>query len=358
MFYIKKIWLQNFKNYSEFEAVLSPHINAIVGKNGIGKTNFLDAIYYLGFTKSAFNSIDSQLIRTNEPHFILNGHFANKDDSDFISCRLIAGKKKEINKNKKPIKKVADHIGNYPIVMVTPYDTDLIRDSSESRRKFFDGLISQMDSKYLELLLKYKNLVKQRNALLKTHLKTGRLDDELLSVLTEQMIPIATSINKQRAQILKIFTPEFQKIYAQISSGDEQIGINYSPQTSKKEIQLGFKQSEEKDKILGRTNYGPHRDDYEFLMNDISVNKFASQGQQKSFIIALKVAQFNLIENAKKIKPILMLDDFFDRIDHERIDNFVKMLEADSFGQVFITDSHPERVESLFKRKEVNLIEL
>lgn len=356
MFYIEKISLLNFKNYQDFSTNFDSGVNCIVGKNGIGKTNLLDAIYFLAFTKSAFNSIDNQLINTNSNHFYVNGFFKNGDTKDFISSGLEKGKKKEFLKNKKPIGKLSEFVGAYPIVLITPYDTDLIRETSDARRKFFDGLISQMNSEYLDVLLKYKVLIKNRNALLKHNLKHGRLDEALLQVLTEQLLPLARKINIERTNILADFKKEFSIVYRKLTSDSEDIEIEFDAEIDAQKISNGFQKCLQKDKILGRTNFGPHKDDFHFLMNGMSVNKFGSQGQQKSFIIALKLAQFNLIEKARNIKPILMLDDFFDRIDKERIENFSKMLQEKKFGQVFITDSHPERLKNHIKNIELTQI--
>jgi len=358
VFYIEKISLQNFKNYTEFSSTFDSGVNCIVGKNGIGKTNLLDAIYFLAFTKSAFNSIDNQLIKNDSTHFYVNGFFNINDDKDFISSGLQKGKKKDFLKNKKSIGKLSKFVGSYPIVLITPYDTDLIRETSDARRKFFDGLISQMDSEYLDVLLKYKNLIKNRNVLLKDNLKYGNLDLALLNVLTDQIIPLAQKINTERTNVLIKFKKEFSKVYKDLTTDSEEIEIEFEAETNSEAIQKGFDNVFEKDKILGRTNFGPHKDDFTFLMNRMSVNKFGSQGQQKSFIIALKVVQFNLIKKAKGIKPILMLDDFFDRIDSERIQNFSKMLKNNKFGQVFITDSHPKRVEKVLKDIPLNLIDI
>ena len=356
MFYIEKISLQNFKNYDDFSTDFSQNLNCIIGKNGIGKTNLLDAIYFLAFTKSVFNSVDNQLININQNYFYANGFFVKNNEKDFISSGLVKGKKKEFLKNKKTIGKLSEYVGNYPIVLITPYDTDLIRETSEARRKFFDGLISQMNSEYLEILLKYKNLIKNRNVLLKDNLKYGNLDLALLNVIADQIIPLAKKINEERTSILVDFKNEFAKVYQELTSDTEKIEIEYEVDVEKSDIKSGFDNSFEKDKILGRTNYGPHKDDFNFLMNGMSVNKFGSQGQQKSFIIALKIAQFNLIEKAKNIKPILMLDDFFDRIDNERIENFSEMLKDKKFGQVFITDSHPDRIYKYLDKIEYKVI--
>ena len=358
MFYIEKISLQNFKNYDEFTSNFTNGVNCIIGNNGIGKTNLLDAIYYLAFTKSAFNTVDSQLIRNKEDAFFINGFFNIKYQKNFISAGFTKGKKKEFLKNKKPIGKISNFIGNFPIVLITPYDTDLIRDTSDTRRKFFDGLISIINPEYLEVLLKYKNLLKNRNSLLKNNLKFGNLDTDLLSVITNQMIPLAQLINKSRLEILDDFITEFSSIYNKITSDIEEIAIGFEAKFTTQELKQCFDESLQKDKILGRTNFGPHRDDFEFTMNNMSVNKFGSQGQQKSFIIALKLAQFNIIEQHKGIKPILMLDDFFDRIDNQRLENFASILKQNHFGQVFITDSHPNRVKKVLQDVSLNFIDI
>ena len=358
MFYIEKISLQNFKNYTEFNSTFDVGLNCIVGKNGIGKTNLLDAIYLLAFTKSAFNSIDNQLIKDDLTHFYVDGFFKINDETDFISSGLEKGKKKAFLKNKKPIGKLSEYVGSYPIVLITPYDTDLIRESSDARRKFFDGLISQMNSGYLDVLLKYKTLIKNRNIVLKDNLKYRNLDLALLNVLTDQIKPLAKIINEERTKVLASFKSEFTKVYKELTTDSEEIEIECTVETEIDKIQEGFDNTFEKDKILGRTSFGPHKDDFNFLMNNMRINKFGSQGQQKSFIIALKIVQFNLIEKAKNIKPILMLDDFFDRIDDERINNFSEMLKNNKFGQVFITDSHPERIKKVLKDIPINFIDI
>lgn len=358
MFYIEKISLTNFKNYEELSVSFDPGVNCIVGKNGIGKTNLLDAIYILAFTKSAFNSIDSQLIKHETEGYFVNGFFLHSDEKDFISTGLANGRKKEFLRNKKSIGKITEYIGRYPIVLVTPYDTDLIREGGETRRKFFDGLISQIDPKYLESILKYKALLKNRNSLLKQNLKSGKLDVDLLQVLDDQIIPLAAYINKAREELLKRFTKECSSSYLQLTTAKENIEIIYEAETSIKKLKEQLKEALPKDKMLGRTTYGPHKDDFQFIMNNTSVNKFGSQGQQKSFIIALKLAQFKLIEKDKKIKPILMLDDFFDRIDNERIGKFSQMIKDNQFGQIFITDSHPKRLEESLANIKFNTISI
>lgn len=348
MLYIKKISLFNFKNYDELNLSFDKDVNCIVGKNGSGKTNLLDAIYYLAFTKSAFNHLDNQLIKKGETSFFVNGTFKYKKREDFISTGLTRGKKKEFLCNKKPYEKLNEHIGKIPLVLVTPYDTDLIREGSETRRKFFDGIISQLDSTYLNHLIQYNQLLKQRNYLLKSYLETRRLDEDLLTVLTEQMIPFAEYIFTARNNFLKDYIPIFKDKYKLLTNESELVSIQSKLSIKSESISDEFKVSLVKDKQNGRSNFGPHRQDYAFLMNEMNVNKFGSQGQQKSFIIALKLAQFQIIESRKKIRPILMLDDMFDRIDQNRINQFIEMISAKEFGQLFITDTHKERIEKAF----------
>lgn len=250
--------------------------------------------------------------------------------------------------NKKPYEKLNEHIGKVPLVMITPYDTDLIREGSEMRRKFFDGIISQLDTSYLNQLIKYNQLLKQRNFILKSYLETRRLDGDLLTVITDQMIPLARYIFEKRDLFLKAYIPIFKEKYKILTNESEKVTVNSKLKVETDKVEEEFELSLVKDKQNGRTNFGPHRQDYAFLMNDMNINKFGSQGQQKSFIIALKLAQFQIIENQKNIKPILMLDDMFDRIDQNRINQFIEMIRSGEFGQLFITDTHQDRIEATF----------
>lgn len=317
----------------------------------------LDAIYYLAFTKSAFNHLDSQLIKKGEDSFFLNGHFITNKKKSFISAGLKKGSKKEFMCDKKSYDKLNEHIGKIPVVLITPYDTDLIREGSETRRKFFDSIISQLDSKYLTCLIKYNHLLKQRNSILKTYLETRQINDDLLSVITQQMIPLTTYIFKARKTFLNTFITIFKTKYKVLTNQQEKVNVKSKIDLSVDTIQNEFDINISKDKQTGRTNFGPHRQDYTYFMNDMNVNKFGSQGQQKSFIIALKLAQFEIIENQKGIKPILMLDDMFDRIDQNRINQFIEMINSNQFGQIFITDTHHDRIESTFKNIKHSLIE-
>lgn len=358
MFYIEKISLTHFKNYEGFQMDFHPKLNCIVGFNGMGKTNLLDAIYYLAFTKSAFHSTDAQLIHHNADAAFVNGTFIHNTSNNFISFGIEKRKKKQFLVNKKPLERISDHIGNLPIVMVSPYDTDLIRDGSESRRKFFDGIISQLSSEYLDALLTYKQLLKHRNSLLKAYIETGRLNKDLLQVITLQMNDPAAIIMKHRGTFLAEFTPLFTHNYEQLTANAERVEVQYHASFSDTDFDAECALHEQKDMRSGRTSAGPHKDDFEFLFNGTSVHKYGSQGQQKSFIIALKLAQYDILHKQKGMKPILMMDDFFDRIDENRITQFSKMIHEERFGQIFITDSHEKRIKEVMNQKELKVIKI
>ncbi len=344
---IEKLYLSNFKNYEELNLRFVRQINCFVGDNGSGKTNVLDSLYYLLLTKSALNT-DVQLIRKDQDHFIATSHLELEEQEHFISSSLHRGKKKQFLLNKEPYKKLAEHIGKFPAVMISPYDNALIHEGSEGRRKFFDGIIAQTDNEYLPLLFKYNKILKQRNAILKQHLESRYLDKDLLWSLDKQLTPLGNQILAKRAELIKYFTPIFEKDYGHLTDQKEHISITYDSKLLATDFKDLLVDSFEKDKILGRTNVGVHKDDYIFEINDMSLSKFGSQGQQKSYIMALKFANYKIIEDKKGFKPILLLDDIFDRMDGKRIGKFVEMVESGQFGQVFISDTHEERIQDLF----------
>ncbi len=351
---IEKLYLSNFKNYEELSLRFEQPVNCFVGENGSGKTNLLDAIYFLLLTKSALNT-DAQLIRKSSDHFIATTNLQSEDHSFFISATLQPGKKKQFLLNKEPYKKISAHIGKFPVVMISPYDNSLIHDGSEARRRFFDGIIAQMEPSYLDSLLSYAKILKQRNKVLKHYVETRYLDKDLLWSIDKQLIPVGNTILAKRAELMKYFIPVFAKDYGFISGEKEEVRITYQSALMDTDFKDLLILSFEKDKILGRTNVGIHKDDYLFELEDMSLSKFGSQGQQKSFIMALKFANYKLIEENKKFKPILLLDDIFDRMDGKRIGKFVEMVKAGVFGQLFISDTHPERIELLFKDMKDNL---
>lgn len=346
---IEKLYLSNFKNYEEESVLFHSNINCFVGENGSGKTNLLDAIYFLLLTKSALN-IDNQLIKVGSGRFVVTVNLSISDKKYFISSSLEEGKKKQFLVNKEPYKKLSNHIGRFPVVMISPYDTAIIHEGSETRRRFFDGIMAQINQEYLGKLLDYTKVLKQRNAILKNYVETRRINQDLVWSLNKQLIPLGNYILAKRAESLKYFIPEFNKLYKLISEDNENVQVAYQSQLLNTNFEELLTDSLEKDMITGRTNKGIHKDDYIFeIHHNMPLSKFGSQGQQKSFIMALKFANFNTIKEHNGFNPILLLDDIFDRIDQKRIEKLVEMVKNNCFGQIFITDTHQERIHEIFK---------
>lgn len=338
-----------FKNYEEAGITFSPHINCLIGPNGSGKTNLLDAIHYLSLTKSAFSGSDLQNVKQGEDYFMVKGRFAQENQINAIQITFKTGQKKIVTNNKAPYEKVSEHIGRFPVVLISPYDTDLVREGSEERRKYFDSLISQLDHDYLDNLLRYNYLLKQRNSLLKQFAERNYFDADYLQVLTEEMIPFGEKTAQVRQAFLQELEPVFQKQYRFLSESSEEVRIEYKSQLPGQDFAYLLKQSQRKDSILQRTTVGPHKDDFVFMMDELPVKNYGSQGQQKSFVIALKLAQFEMLAAAKNQKPLLLLDDIFDRLDEKRIAKLMEMVANHTFGQLFITDSHEERTQLFLK---------
>ncbi|SNR49578.1 DNA replication/repair protein RecF [Hymenobacter mucosus] len=347
---LETLHLLFFKNYDEANLRFSPHINCFVGDNGSGKTNLLDAIHYLSLTKSAFTSTDANSIKQGEEFFVVKGRFqSTKDDKgELIQCSLRAGQKKSVLHDKQPYDRISDHIGRYPVVLISPYDTDLIRQGSEERRKYFDSLISQLDHEYLELLIKYSYLLKQRNSLLKLATdRQGGYDREYLLVLDEQLAPLGEQLVARRQEFLHEFEPIFQRHYELLADGREQVTLTYKSDLPGTDFLKLLRLQERKDLSLQRTTVGPHRDDVTFLMDTMPVKGYGSQGQQKSFAIALKLAQFEIVATRQQQKPLLLLDDIFDRLDEKRITRLMQLVANRTFGQIFLTDTHLERTDQI-----------
>ena len=343
--YLSNLSLVNFKNIFQVDLVLSNRVNCFLGDNGQGKTNLLDAIYHLSYTKSFFNSIDSQNVKFDESFYVIQGDVKNKKDSLNLYCGLKKGEKKIFKKNKKIYKKLADHIGLFPVVIITPYDINLVLDGSETRRRFFDALIAQFDKNYLLELLQYNKLLKQRNAFLKT--KNSAID--LLEIYDEQMVDKAQSIFKFRNKFIVEFTPIFNQFYKDISSNKEDVSLNYHSSLIEDSMKKLFLMNRSKDQLIGYTSTGIHRDDFHFLINDNSLKKFGSQGQQKTFLIALKLAKFEYIKKKKNLTPVLLLDDIFDKLDDHRVGYILKLIEKNNLGQVFITDTGKDKIPNILK---------
>ncbi|MFH1121494.1 MAG: DNA replication/repair protein RecF [Bacteroidota bacterium] len=347
--FLKKLTLFNFKNYEEASLEFSEKINCFTGSNGAGKTNLLDAIHYLSFTKSYFNLIDGQNIRHDAGFFAIHGQFVrNGSGPDDVSCIQKRNNKKQFRINSKEYDRMADHIGEFPLVMVSPYDRDLINEGSELRRKYIDSVISQFDRQYLEDLIVYNKALAQRNALLKIFGERKYFDDASLEIWDEQMKGPAGRIFKRRREFLDGFLPVFGRYFEFISHGDEKVDILYHSDLSESEMGELLSLNLQRDLSSRYTTSGIHKDDLELLIDGYPVKKFGSQGQQKSFVVAIKLAQFEYTRNIKGYKPILLLDDIFDKLDSNRVDRIIKLVGENSFGQVFITDTQPERINHIF----------
>jgi len=353
--WLKNLTLLNFKNYNTADLNFAKTVNAFVGNNGAGKTNLLDAIHYLCLCKSYFNPIDSQQIKTGEELFLVQGDFDRDDKNEKISCGLKRNQKKSFKRNKKEYDKLADHIGLFPVVMISPYDINLIMDGSEERRRFIDNVISQTDSRYLDELIVYNKHLLNRNSLLKQVAATRTLDVALLQILDEQLVNSGNAIFEKRKQFLLDFIPLFDKHYRFLTNDAEQVSLTYQSQLNEQSFESLLAQSIEKDRLLERTTTGIHKDELQFEIAGMPMKKFGSQGQQKSFLIALKLAQYSYLQKFKDFKPLLLLDDIFDKLDHHRIHKLMEMVSHHDFGQIFITDTDKKRVEAVFNEISVGI---
>lgn len=347
--FIKNLQLVNFKNYSEAELNFSPEFNCIVGENGSGKTNILDAIYYLSMCKSYLNPIDSQNIKFDESFFLLQSFWEKNDKTSEVYCSTKKGQKKIVKRNKVTYEKLAEHIGLFPVVMISPYDRNLISEGSELRRKWIDGTISQFDKPYLDILMRYAKVLSQRNALLKNKQKTGFFDAESFEVWDEQLVSLGNKISKKRLAFLETFIPLFQHFYNFLGNSKEQVQLDYVSQLQSNDFTQLLKERRRKDEIMGYTTVGVHRDDLAFMLNGNPIKKFGSQGQQKSYLIALKLAQYEYLKKSLNVAPILLLDDIFDKLDQNRVKKLMELVANDTFGQVFVTDTSEDRLKNIFQ---------
>jgi len=346
--HLKSLQLINFKNYEEVEMDLSEGINCFVGQNGSGKTNILDAVHYLSMCKSYMNPIDKQNIRFDQAFFSVLGHWQKNDKLISIHCAIKTGAKKVFKQNKKEYEKLADHIGQFPAVMISPYDKDLISEGSELRRKWMDGIISQFDRTYLQDIQLYVKVLEQRNALLKNMFEHGLFDRESIDVWNDRLVEYGNRIYQKRKEFLVEFIPVFQKHYNQIGKIEEEVHLEYRSQLNEKSFESLLVEFEKKDAYSHYTNAGTHKDDLLFTIKGHPVKKFGSQGQQKSFIIALKLAQYDWLTRHLNTKPVLLLDDVFDKLDQGRVQRLMDLVSNNFFGQVLVTDTDEERVRTVF----------
>lgn len=345
--YLSKLSLTNFKNYEQTDLEFSPRINCFVGNNGVGKTNILDAIHYLSLTKSFFNNIDSISIRHDEEYFIINGTFIKNDDEDNIFCAFQRQKQKVMKKNGKEYQRMSDHIGKFPVVMISPADIALITEGSEERRRFMNKIISQYDKEYLDSALQYTKALQQRNRLLKEFKSTGQFDNDVLTIWDSQLVKYGNYVFRERELLINELIPVFQEHYSSISSGKERVELVYHSHLSEGNYGEALVKSVAKDRFLEYTTLGIHKDDLVFRMDGWSVRSLGSQGQQKSYLVALKLAKFDYIKRKSGISPILLLDDIFDKFDAGRVEQIIRLVGDNRFGQIFITDTHQNRLHEI-----------
>jgi len=345
--YLKKLGLTNFKNYELNEIEFSSRINCITGNNGVGKTNILDAIHYLSLTKSFFNSIDSINVKHGEEYFITQGTFVRNGTDDQIYCAFQKQKQKLLKRNGKEYQKLSDHVGRYPVVMMSPADSALITEGSEDRRKFINKIISQYNSEYLEAVLRYSKALQQRNKQLKDFRASGRFDADVLSIWDSQLVKYGSYIHKERQLLVNEMIPVFQEYYTLISSGKEKVKLTYRSHLSDGDFTEALRDSLEKDRYLEYTTVGVHKDDLVLEMDGYPVKSIGSQGQQKSYLVALKLAKFDYIKSKAGFSPILLLDDIFDKFDADRVEQIIRLVVNHRFGQIFITDTHQDRVRNI-----------
>jgi DNA replication and repair protein RecF len=345
--YLKKLALTNFKNYELDELEFSPKINCFTGNNGVGKTNILDAIHYLSLTKSFFNNIDSISIRHGEDFFIIQGTFVRDEEEDQIYCAFQRQKQKLLKINGKEYQKLSDHVGRYPVVMISPADSALITEGSEDRRKFLNKIISQYNGVYLDSVLRYSKALQQRNKLLKDFRSSGNFDSDALSIWDNQLVKHGEYVFREREILVNELIPVFQEYYSLISSGKEKVKLHYRSHLAEGDFQKTLKNSLNKDRFLEYTTVGIHKDDLLLEMDDYSVKSLGSQGQQKSYLVALKLAKFDYIKRKAGFSPILLLDDIFDKFDAERVEQIIRLVGNHRFGQIFITDTHQNRLQEI-----------
>jgi DNA replication and repair protein RecF len=339
---LEKLSIINYKNISEATLELSPKMNCFIGQNGVGKTNVLDAIYYLSFCHSANNPIDSQVIRHGEEFFVLEGTYS---DDLKIYCGMKRGTKKHFKRNKKEYKRLSEHIGLIPIVVVSPSDTLLIEGGSEERRRLMDMVISQYDPQYIEALNRYNKALQQRNVMLKAEEEPNA---DVISLWEEQMATEGEIIYQKRTAFVQEMVPIFQQFYDTISGHQEQVALNYVSHCQRGPLLEVIQRDRFKDRAVGYSLHGIHRDDLEFSLGGHLMRREGSQGQNKTFVISLKLAQFEFLKRTNsKTTPLLLLDDIFDKLDAQRVEQIVSLVAGDDFGQIFITDTNREHLDKI-----------
>jgi len=348
--YLKKINLINYKNFEASQFNFEAKINCFVGNNGVGKTNVLDAIYHLAFTKGYFNSVTTQNIQHHKDFFVIEGLIDLDGKEELINCSVKKGQKKVVKRNGKEYEKLSEHIGLIPVVIISPNDTNLIIDGSGVRRKFMDSVIAQSDKAYLHDLISYNKVLTQRNSLLKYFAVNHTFDALNIDVYNKQLLEFGRKIYEKRSQFTKEFIPIFEKRHQHISGANENVMFSYKSQLEKDNFEELLRHSLEKDRILQYTSVGIHKDDLLYTIDSYPIKKYGSQGQQKTYLIALKLAEFDFVKSQSKKTPILLLDDIFDKLDENRVSRIIDLVNDDDFGQIFITDTHVARTENVIKQ--------
>ncbi|MDR2955476.1 MAG: DNA replication/repair protein RecF [Prevotella sp.] len=348
---LDRLSILNYKNIEQAELSLSPKINCFLGSNGMGKTNLLDAIYYLSFCKSHNNPIDSQNIRHDADFAVIQGWYELEGKHEEFFCSLRRKQKKQFKRNKKEYERLSDHIGLLPLVMVSPADTELISGGSDERRKFMDMFLSQFDKEYLYSLIRYNKALLQRNALLKTD---GVIDETLFDLWDDQLVEDGKVIHRKRKDFIDKFIPTFQKFYDFICRSNEKVSLSYESHFDAEDISGLIKQKRERDRILGYSTVGIHKDDLDMQMDGYSIKRVGSQGQNKTYVVALKLAQFDFLRKATSTTPILLLDDIFDKLDSSRVEQIIKLVLDKEFGQIFVTDTNREHLDDILSRTNSN----
>jgi len=341
--HIQKLTLTNYKNLSSESFDFKSSINCFVGNNGVGKSNILDSIYHLAFGKSYFNPTSAQNIQFDKTFFVIEGIFTIKSRNEKINCSFKKGQKKVLKRNNKLYSKISEHIGLIPLVMISPDDIDLINEGSSLRRKFIDGILGQIHKDYLTNLLNYNKILAQRNSLLKYFALNHTFDHKTIDIYNEQLDKLGLPIYEKRKEFMEVFSPLFIKRYEAINSGNEKVKLKYTSALEDNTLIEILTNSLKKDRGFQYTTEGIHKDDLDFLIHDKPIKKFGSQGQKKTFLIALKIAQFDYLRNKKGMSPIILLDDIFDKLDQKRVTSLLKLMIEESFGQIFLTDTHQDR---------------
>lgn len=349
--WLKRISILNYKNLEQVELAFSHKMNCIIGKNGMGKTNLMDAVYYLSFCKSSTNPIDSQNIRHEQDFFVIQGFYETDDgEPEEVYCGLKRRQKKQFKRNKKEYTRLSDHIGLIPLVMVSPADSLLIAGGSEERRRFMDVVISQFDREYLDALIRYNKALAQRNTLLKSETEP---EDALMEVWEEMMASAGETVYRKRLAFIEEFIPIFQSYYSYISQDREQVSLTYQSHVAEGDLLALLRESRQRDRIMGYSLKGVHKDDLVMLLGDFPIKREGSQGQNKTYLIALKLAQFEFLKRTgSRTTPLVLLDDIFDKLDASRVEQIVKLVASDNFGQIFITDTNRDHLDKILRKIE------